>query len=68
MDIFTPLYHEGELFFLLGAYLSYIADKIRGGGGGGGGIPRCHSDFFSQIQIFFSYSFRFVSPGEWQVC
>ena len=56
--MFTPLYHEGELFFLLGAYLSYIADKIEGGGGDS---ARCHSDFFS-------YSFRFVSPGEWQVC
>ena len=66
MDIFTPLYHEGEHFFLPGEYLSYVADKIREGGGEE--IPRYHSDFFSQIQIFFSYSLRFVSPGEWQVC
>ena len=35
MDIFTPLYHEGVLFFLLGEHLSYVADKIKGGGGGG---------------------------------
>ena len=59
MDIFTPLYH-GVLFFLPGEYLSYVTDKIKGGGGGGE-IPLYHSDFFS-------YSFRFVSPGEWQVC
>ena len=63
MDIFTPLYHEGVLFFLLGEYLSYVADKIRGGGE----IPRYHSDFFLPDSDFFSYSFRFVSPGEWQV-
>ena len=51
MDIFTPLYHEGVLFFLPGEYLSYVTDKIKGGGGGE--ILRYHSDFFSQIQIFF---------------
>ena len=28
----TPLYHEGEHFFLPGEYLSYFADKIGGGG------------------------------------
>ena len=50
MDIFTPLYHEGVLFFLLGEYLSYVADKIKGGGGGG--------RFRDIIQIFFP-RFRF---------
>ena len=47
MDIFTPLYHEGEHFFLPGEYLSYVADKIREGGGEE--IPRYHSDFFFHI-------------------
>ena len=51
MDIFTPLYHEGEHFFLPGEYLSYVADKIREGGREE--IPRYHSDFFFHIQIFF---------------
>ena len=48
MDIFTPLYHEGVLFFLLGEYLSYVADKIRGGE-----ILRYHSDFFPRFRFFF---------------
>ena len=53
MDIFTPLYHEGEHFFLPGEYLSYVADKIREGGAEE--IPRYHSDFFFHIQIFFIF-------------
>ena len=52
MDIFTPLYHEGEHFFLPGEYLSYVTDKIREGGGGGG------RRFRDIIQIFFP-RFRF---------
>ena len=50
MDIFTPLYHEGVLFFLLGEYLSYVADKIKGGGG--------RDSARDIIQIFFP-RFRF---------
>ena len=49
MDIFTPLYHEGEHFFLPGEYLSYVADKIREGAG---------RRFRDIIQIFFP-RFRF---------
>ena len=39
MDIPTPLYREGGLFFLPDEYFSFSTDKIweRGGGGGGGG-------------------------------
>ena len=47
------LYHEGVLFFLLGEYLSYVADKIKAGGGGG--ILRYHSDFFSIFRFFFIF-------------
>ena len=52
MDAFTPLYHEGGLFFLPGEYFSYIADKskIRERGWGW--------RFRDIIQIFFP-RFRF---------
>ena len=52
---------EGFSLFLVNTL--FVADKImEGGGGGGGEIPQYHSDFFSQIQIFFTLSFRLVSP------
>ena len=55
------IYCELGLFFLPDEYLSFVADKIWERGGGD--LPY-HSSFFPQIQIFFSYSFRFVS---WRV-
>ena len=59
MDIFTPLYHEGGLFFLPGEYFSYFADKIRERvGGGGGGSAISFRSFFIFIQI---------CPRGWQV-
>ena len=51
MDILTPLYRKGGLLFLLDEYISFAADKIRGGGGGGGDL-RYHSDLFPTFRFF----------------
>ena len=55
MDILTPLYRKGGLLFLLDEYISFAADKIRGGGGGGG------EEICDIIQTFFPHSDFFIS-------
>ena len=61
MDIPTPLCREGGLFFLPDEYFSFATDKIWERGEG-------EKEIHDINQIFFSEPFRFVCPGEWQVC
>ena len=69
MDIFTPLYLEGGLLFLLDEYLSSVVDKIRGRGEEDEEIRNIIQTFFPTFRSFSYHNpFRFVSPGEWRVC
>ena len=54
MDIPTPLYREGGLFFLPGEYFSFVTDKIWERGEGEEEIRDNFQIFFITVQICLS--------------